>query len=513
MTASGRTSFALAEAAERRRLRSEPEPVPASGDGREEALPYSQVLAMQQAMGNRAVARLLSRAPVDLDPGRFYERHPDMVEGRPKEKMAAEHASRSDALSYESQPEALREVIVRSVGELASSWFSRLSDEARSNLVYTYNRMIAYGIWSQVRIIKSVVPGERPVSLGPFELHVAGKSQSIVFEVYEGRTLRDTMINGGKFGKDVGPAGVLHPGQTSMREWNMETVDGLHLSIGIGNEADAHIDKRSPTNRPKAQTTQMDLVRSLEHHWQEVWPEFLRVAPEWLLRVPQHVFNWLVDKLKHFGVGERFRAALKSIPEAFFNAAAHAVGIFDAVWAGTTFKPANKVEHPDPSQRERGTDFVVVKEYGFGSKGRAARPPAVAPVAQASVRPEWADAVTRAVEAADPGVVRPTGRDKRGQGDYAAAVTVGLAMAGKILHQAKAGGVRIEIDLGSLYYDMTATEVADVKQQLSRIGRAARESLAAALTASKEDRLAEAVLGVRSGATQLGRSPVFFPLH
>jgi hypothetical protein len=87
------------------------------------------VLALQRGAGNQAVARLLSRAPVDLDPGRFFEQHPEMVEGK---KKKPEHATRSDATSYESQPEALREVIERSQNEAASSWFARLSDEARS---------------------------------------------------------------------------------------------------------------------------------------------------------------------------------------------------------------------------------------------------------------------------------------------------------------------------------------------------------------------------------------------
>lgn len=183
------------------------------------------------------------------------------------------------------------------------------------------------------------------------------------------------------------------------------------------------------------------------------------------------------------------------------------------MWAGTTFKPADKVEHPDPSQRGRDTDFVVLKEYRFGSKGKGARPPADVPAAQASMDAELSEAVSRAVYAADPGVVRPTGRDKRDQGDYADAPTVGLSMAGKILHQAKAGGVTIEIDLGALYYDLTAPEVTQITQQLSTIGRAAREALAAALTGRKQDELAQAVLAVRSANTQLGRSPVRLPLH
>ena len=454
-----------------------------------------------------------------LDPRTVADANPQWGDAKARAKPGPEHASRADALSYDHQPEALREVLQRSFGEGASSWFLRLSGDERSNLVQTYNRMITYGIWEQVRAIKHVVAGEAPARVGPLELVVAGKSVSVVFEVYDGRTLRDTMLKSQalgedpRFGKDTGPAGALHPGQTSMREFTMTTRDGLHLSIGMGTEADAHMDRVSPTNAPKGQTSQMDLVRSLEHHWQEVWPEFLRLAPGWLVRVPQHVYDWLVDKLQYVGAGPRLRAVLRSIPEAFFDLAAHAVGILDAVWAGTTFKPANKVEHPDPSQRERDTDFVVLKEYRFGSGGGRALPPSSAPRDVASLDPEMTAEVARAVERADPGVIRPTGRDRRDGDDYADAGTVGLAMAQKILHAAKAKGVSIGVELGPLYHDLKPAEAAEVKVQLVRIGTAARAALAAALTARGDEDMSAAVLGVRSGVVQLGRVLTPFPLH
>ena len=472
-----------------------------------------QLVAGRSTAGAAALGRVPASGAVDLDPRRFLEKHPELVGGSKKtEKKAPEHAVRSDATSYESLPEALREVLERSFPEVASSWFSALSDEARGSLVYIYNRMASYGIWEHVRIIKSVEAGEKPVRLGGLQLHVAGKSHSIVFEVYEGKALRDTMLGSGKFGKDVGPTGALHPGQTSMREWTTETVDGLHVSTGSGSEADAHIDKRSPTDKPRGQIGQMDVVRSLEHHWQEVWPEFLRTGPGWLVRIPRHVYEWLVDKLAFFGAGERLRAALKTIPRSLFDAAAHAVGLLDAVWAGTTFKPGEKVEHPDPSQRDEGSDIVVVKEYRFGDKGKDARRPAEAPAAQASLDEELTAAVTRAVSTALPGVVKPSGRH-RPQGDYADTEAVGRAMAGKIMFQARAGGQTIEIDLGPLYHNLSRPEVAEVKQQLAAIGKAAREGLGAALVARKDEDLAQRVLAVKSGTTQLGPSPVWFPLH
>ena len=49
--------------------------------------------------------------------------------------------------------------------------------------------------------------------------------------------------------------------------------------------------------------------------------------------------------------------------------------------------------------------------------------------------------------------------------------------------------------------------------QLTRIGRAARESLAAALQARGDEDPGAAVLGVRSATVQLGPSLTQFPLH
>ena len=254
--------------------------------------------------------------------------------------------------SYESQPDALREVLERSFGESAGMWFSRLSDADRSNLTYTYNRMVDHGLWEHVRVIKRVEAAEKPATLGPVTLYVAGKSASVLFEVYDGKALRDSMLaDGERFGVDSGPMGALHPGQDSMREFSRKTTDGLHLSIGMGTDADAHIDKKSPTTRPKGQTTQADLVRSLEHHWQEVWPEFLRVAPGWLVKVPYYIYEWLVDKLAFVGAGPRFLALLKSIPKAFFDLAA---------------------KHARPGGRRLGRDDVQARRQGRESRPVAA---------------------------------------------------------------------------------------------------------------------------------------------
>ena len=281
--------------------------------------------ALSRAIGNRAFASL-AREVVYLDPRTQPEKNPDRW-GRRSRARKPERAGRSDATSWDSLPSALKEVLERSWGEAgAFSHYRALSDEARSFLVAWYNRMIAYELWGHVRTVKVIKPGEKPAKLGPIQLHVQGLSQSVVFEVYDGRALRDDMLRSERFGKDVGAQGLLHLGQTSMREWATKTTDGLHLSIGAGTEADAHIDKRSPTNKPHAGESQMDWIRSWEHHWQEVWPEFIRQGPGFLAKVPRYVYEWLVDKTKKLGVGKRFRDALKAIPRSFFNIVAEIAG-------------------------------------------------------------------------------------------------------------------------------------------------------------------------------------------
>jgi hypothetical protein len=125
---------------------------------------------------------------------------------------------------------------------------------------------------------------------------------------------------------------------------------------------------------------------------------------------------------------------------------------------------------------------------------------------------ELTAAVIRGVSSALPGIVKPSKR-RGSQGDYADTETIGPAIAGKIMFQARAGGLTIGIDLGVLYHDLSKPEAAEVKEQLTTIGKAAREALASAPNARQDEVLAQRVLAVNSGSTQLGPSPVWFALH
>jgi hypothetical protein len=475
-------------------------------------------LALNRAVGNRAFASL-ARETLNLDPRTQADRNQGRW-GQARPATKPERAERSDVTSWNSLPRALKEVLERSWGEAgAFSRYRAQSDEARSFLIGWYNRMVGYGLWGHVRTVKMVEPGEKPAKLGPIQLHVQGLSASVVFEVYDGRALRDDMLRSEKFGKDVGAQGLLHLGQTSMREWTTTTTDGLHLSIGGGTEADAHIDKKSPTNKPHAGESQMDWVRGWEHHWQEVWPEFIRKAPGFLANVPRHVYEWLVDKTKKLGVGKRFRDALKEIPRSFFNIVAEIAGIPDAAYAGTTIKPGESFE--DPHTRPRGSWIVILKEYRFGAKGRPAGRPVEVPAAQSPLPEDVAIAVERAITTALPGSVRPTGEvrlesetesllakpDEFAKNEY---VAEGLARL--ILFRAKGGGGQVGIDLGLVYEFLTKAQAEEVKTQLAAIGRITRDALAEELAKTDEE-LARTVLLVRSAITPLGGALHAFPLH
>jgi hypothetical protein len=79
----------------------------------------------------------------------------------------------------------------------------------------------------------------------------------------------------GHFGEDGSIVGALHKGQTSLREWSGGSTS-LHISVGPGNQFDAHIDKVSPVNKPVDGKTQIDPVKGKQHWENEVLPEKIR---------------------------------------------------------------------------------------------------------------------------------------------------------------------------------------------------------------------------------------------
>jgi len=491
-------------------------------------------LALQRAAGNRALARQIpkialdaleraQRRPVpDLSPRRLADRNPQWVKDRPKRvepQRPKEYATRSDANSWAALPEALREVLARSWGENPEGRYSvGMSDEARAYLTRIYNRMLDYDLWQHVRYVRGVEPGEKPVDLGFTELRVAGgTSQSLLFEVYDGQALRDKMLDGKTFSKDGTFTGLAHRGQDSLREYTVKTRDGLHLSIGDSTKADAHMDEVSPTNAPQGIWTDVDIVKGLQHHWLELWPEFIRALPNFIVRFPRRVLAWLEDKVRYFGIGKRLRDVLVFIPRHLLILAEKAV---DLAGAGVVvghqepiIKPSDPTLPDDtPNRRDDTVHIIASKTFRFGAgRGRPAGKPKAPPAGQAVVDPAVAEAVRKAVERVDPGVIRPAG--SRTQDDFADAETVGQALASAFVYRAKYGGPpSVAIDLGPLYHELSEPEAAQVVEQLQRIGKAARIATATGLQDAGNSEAAWRVMQVTKCVSPVGHGRKTFPL-
>ena len=522
--------------------RSAPErgPAPGAASGAARVLKHGGgitregALALQRAAGNRALARqipkialdALERAqskPVpDLSPRRQADRNPQWGRATPKPaapQRPKDYATRSDANSWNALPEALREVLARSWGENAEGQFSvGMSDQARAYLTRIYNRMLDYDLWEHVRYVRGVKPGEAPVDLGFTQLRVGGgTSQSLLFEVYDGQALRDKMLDGKTFSKDGTFTGLAHRGQDSLREYTVKTRDGLHLSIGDSTKADAHIDEISPTNPPQGIWTDVDLVKGLQHHWLELWPEWWRAGPNFLIRLPRRVLAWLEDKVRYFGIGKRLRDALVFIPRHLLILAEKAVDFAAAGIILGDQEPIIKPSDPSlpddtPNLRDDTVHIIAKKTFRFGAgKGRPAGKPKAPPPGQAAVDPKVAEAVRKAVELVDPGVIRPPG--SRSQDDFADAETVGQALASALMYRAKYGGPPvIGIDLGPLYQAMSEPEADQVAKQLHLIGKTARIAMASALQDGGNSEAAWKVIQVTKCTSPLGRGLKTIPL-
>ncbi len=476
-------------------------------------------LALQRAAGNRVLARQIPKIALDaiekaqnkpvpdLSPRRIADRNPNWGKAKPRPPAPQRpkvYSTRSDALSWGAQPEALREVLARSWGENAEGQFSvGMSDEARAYLTRIYNRMLDYDLWEHVRYVRRVKPGEKPVDLGFTELRVVGgTSQSVLFEVYDGQALRDKMLDGKTFSKDGTFTGLAHRGQDSLREYAVKTRDGLHISIGDSTRADAHMDEISPTNAPQGIWTDVDIVKGLQHHWLELYPDFIRSGANFLIRFPRRVLAWLEDKVRYFGVTKKLRDALVFIPRHLLILAEKAV---DAAAAGIVIGHQEPIIKQNDPTLPDDTVIVASKTFRFGAGGgRKAGKPKAPPPGRAAVDPRVAEAVKKAVELVDPGVIRPSG--SRSQDDFADAETVGQALAGALVYRAKYGGPpNIGIDLGPLYHAMSDPEVAQVVAQLQRVGKAARIATASALQDIGNSEAAWRVMQVTELVSPLGR--------
>jgi hypothetical protein len=90
---------------------------------------------------------------------------------------------------------------------------------------------------------------------------------------------------------------------------------------------------------------------------------------------------------------------------------------------------------------------------------------------------------------------------------------VGQALASALVYRAKYGGPpSIGIDLGPLYYELSEPEVAQVVEQLHRIGKTARIATASGLQDAGNVEAAWRVLQVTKLVSPLGRGLKTIPL-
>lgn len=176
---------------------------------------------------------------------------------------------------FDKQPADLQRVLTRSSKDPAG-WFGKLDPGSRFALTAIFNRMCRYRLWCHVRVVLKIVAGEAPLRAAGHTFAVPGSTPSVYFLSPSGDALIKALMATGRFCIARGIGASQHPGQTTLRE--ISGSDSLHISIGPGNQFDAHIDRYSPvpehpgssfcSNRPSP--------AALRHIGRELVPEIVR---------------------------------------------------------------------------------------------------------------------------------------------------------------------------------------------------------------------------------------------
>jgi len=95
-----------------------------------------------------------------------------------------------------------------------------------------------------VRFVLGIGAGEAPVLIADRVYKVPGRTPSVYFMSPSGDALIKALMATGRFCMAYGIGASQHPGQTTLRE--ISGSDSLHVSIGPGDQFDAHVDKYSP---------------------------------------------------------------------------------------------------------------------------------------------------------------------------------------------------------------------------------------------------------------------------
>jgi len=173
---------------------------------------------------------------------------------------------------FEEQPPDLQKVLAASF-KAPAIWLQQLDTESRMALSGIFNRLCRYGVWCHVGTVTKIDPGEAPVG----DLFtVPGATPSVHFTTPNGNALLAALMATGRFCQAVGAGASQHPGQSTLRE--ISGSDSLHVSIGPGDQFDAHIDHNSPVTEhpggsfcPNAPT-----AAAVGHIGKELAPEKVR---------------------------------------------------------------------------------------------------------------------------------------------------------------------------------------------------------------------------------------------
>ena len=387
-----------------------------------------------------------------------------------------ERAERAE-VPFGDLPAAFRGVAGASFDD-PSRWYHGLLPVERADTIDIYNRLVAAGLWGQVTRLRAVAAPEADLDLGIVRLGVRGRTVSVAFEVADGPAFSAAIARSGRFGKDGPVMGAAHAGQDSFRQASSEdgtaAEDGMHVSVGPGNRADAHVDRISPVGRPDAQGQGRPVSpRMLGHGVEELIPDLVRGV----FGVPG------VTPLQTDGSVRR--ADPTDTP---YEAPTHGpfiappIGIpliGDALRGLWTAGARTSLRFEFPAGPQRITPLPA------GSKNTTGAPMEGSEVARI-------DGAVRGLR----GTLAPPGRD---EGDYNDTAVVARELARRMVAAAASGDRFVDFDHGPMYAELSAAERC-------AIGTATRE-IAAAVRSQLGDRGAS-VLRIRVGFGG-GRAEIF----
>jgi hypothetical protein len=176
---------------------------------------------------------------------------------------------------FDKQPADLQKILSKSFPDPAE-WFDKLDRESKFALITIFNRMCRYGVWHHVQRILKISSAEAPVLIADRVFQVPGRTPSVYFMGLEKTPLTDALLATRRFCRAHGLGASQHKGQITLRE--ISDPDSLHISIGPGDQFDAHIDKFSPvTEHPGSELcSNLPTPAALTHVFRELFPEKFR---------------------------------------------------------------------------------------------------------------------------------------------------------------------------------------------------------------------------------------------